>query len=648
MLEKTKEHGRGFISEEDISSLLQRYSATEVLALLQEVAQYSDAKLDWDALVQKTTTGISNAREYQMLWRHLAYRDSLTETQDGALPLDDDSDLEYELEAFPHVSTEASSEAAACVKVLIASGLPCDCNLPNSSTVEAPLTINIPNDPSFRSTSEHSQTSRSMRGVNITVPVSVQKQPLPATTANEGLDANGSVSGTGSLPPRRKRKPWSEAEDLELIAAVEKCGEGNWANILKGDFKSDRTASQLSQRWAIIRKRRNNLNAGANHAGAHRTESQLAATHAANHAMSLALAGPPAKNLTAVGTASSVASRNSAQPTSIAKAQIVDSNTLQAQDQPPHGTIPTKPSLVRPSNAASKPRISAKKTLVNPNPCSDSAAPTATLATGMKIARPSDAASLLKPAPGKNIIHIKSSGGLSVKSSLPTNTSTHMKAFPKIPTGVGAERFSGNPSVPSSSVVAVSLKPQHASSMSALTSNKSNALTSYPDPVLHSKQQVKPVGETKVSKPDEKPEEQVQGGQPFIEEKEQTEKILEDKVEENEQTRKIREDKADTRNQETELEKQATVAKDPNPSTSNMEVVQTDQLDVISHCAEENPNANNGQVMDSSIDRREKHSEVKESGENVNVNKQSSLSTVTNECTENPELRSKLEAGNGI
>lgn len=66
---------------------MDRYSATEVLALLQEVAQYSDAKLDWDALVQKTTTGISNAREYQMLWRHLAYRDSLTETQDGALPL---------------------------------------------------------------------------------------------------------------------------------------------------------------------------------------------------------------------------------------------------------------------------------------------------------------------------------------------------------------------------------------------------------------------------------------------------------------------------------------------------------------------------------------------------------------------------------
>lgn len=30
---------------------------------------------------------------------------------------DDDSDLEYELEAFPTVGPEASTEAAACVKV---------------------------------------------------------------------------------------------------------------------------------------------------------------------------------------------------------------------------------------------------------------------------------------------------------------------------------------------------------------------------------------------------------------------------------------------------------------------------------------------------------------------------------------------------
>lgn len=34
-----------------------------------------------------------------------------------AILQDDDSDLEFELEPFPAVSSEASSEAAACVKV---------------------------------------------------------------------------------------------------------------------------------------------------------------------------------------------------------------------------------------------------------------------------------------------------------------------------------------------------------------------------------------------------------------------------------------------------------------------------------------------------------------------------------------------------
>lgn len=106
------------------------------------------------------------------------------------------------------------------------------------------MTINIPNGQSFRTTSESSQPA-TMRGMNITVPVSVQKQPLPAVTSAEVLDANGSASGT--IPPRRKRKPWSEAEDMDLIALVQKFGEGNWANIVRSDYKGDRTASQLSQ-----------------------------------------------------------------------------------------------------------------------------------------------------------------------------------------------------------------------------------------------------------------------------------------------------------------------------------------------------------------------------------------------------------------
>lgn len=59
-----------------------------MLTLLQEVAQFPGVKLNWDALVKKTSTGISNAREYQILWRHLAYRHNLLEKlEDGAQPL---------------------------------------------------------------------------------------------------------------------------------------------------------------------------------------------------------------------------------------------------------------------------------------------------------------------------------------------------------------------------------------------------------------------------------------------------------------------------------------------------------------------------------------------------------------------------------
>jgi len=45
-------------------------------------------KIDLNVLVKNTTTGISNAREYQMLWRHLAYHKAFLEKiEDGAEPL---------------------------------------------------------------------------------------------------------------------------------------------------------------------------------------------------------------------------------------------------------------------------------------------------------------------------------------------------------------------------------------------------------------------------------------------------------------------------------------------------------------------------------------------------------------------------------
>lgn len=58
-----------------------------ILKMLQEMAYYSEIKMDWNDLVKKTTTGITNAREYQLLWRHLSYRHPLLLVEDDAQPL---------------------------------------------------------------------------------------------------------------------------------------------------------------------------------------------------------------------------------------------------------------------------------------------------------------------------------------------------------------------------------------------------------------------------------------------------------------------------------------------------------------------------------------------------------------------------------
>ncbi|GFY96080.1 homeodomain-like superfamily protein [Actinidia rufa] len=401
-----------------------RYRATTVLALLQEVAQVQDVKIDWNDLVKKTSTGISNAREYQMLWRHLAYRHALAERLDnGAEPMDDDSDLDYELEAIPPVSSEASTEAAACVKVMIASGLQSDAIHQNGATVQAPLTINIPNGkPSSRASSENSK----LQGTNITVPVSVKKQPLPLVASAEVLDANGSASG--NQPTRKKRILWTEAEDLQLIAAVQKCGEGNWA-FLKGDFKGDRTASQLSkfhsqelsvawitfmrswvsvQRWAIIRKKQGNLNVGGS---SQLSEDQLAT----RHAVSLALNMPMVDNLTAAcstgtaGTNPNLTPGNSTRP-------AVEASTAGAlsQHQPQHDFAPS---------TSSKSRVTVRKPSRKPALSPDAMVKATAVAAGARIATPSDAASLLKAAQSKNAVRIIPGGGSLIKSSVAGNSS---------------------------------------------------------------------------------------------------------------------------------------------------------------------------------------------------------------------------------
>ncbi|CAL1372189.1 unnamed protein product [Linum trigynum] len=483
MIEKTKKkgsHKRARISEEDISVVLERYTATTVLALLQEVGQLEGVKIDWNAIVKKTSSGISSVRECQMLWRHLAYRHCLSDNlDDGAQLQDNDSDLEYELEAYPEVSGEASAEAAACVKVLMASGLPTDANQANAGTVEAPLTINIPSSHSFRATSENSQPAA--RGMNITIPVSVQKQPMPLLAASEGMDINGSQIGYSQS--KRKRKPWSEAEDLELIAAVRKYGEGNWANIVKSEFMGGRTPSQLSQRWGVIRKKNTtNVKQLTNSSDSIRSEKHLATRHAVN----MALDRPPRlsfmNNNTGGGTTfastravpsvtsnespvavkqepplkcpavTKITNNNTGGGTTFASTKAVpplssNESSVAAKQEPPQKRPAVKKfQLMDP--AANK---GAAAAATRQNLASDPVR-AAAVAAGARIASQSDAASLLKAAQANNAVHIMAKPGPPGRPTVLTGSSTHSETRPKVnqlplPTSSIGLRQSASPSI---------------------------------------------------------------------------------------------------------------------------------------------------------------------------------------------------------
>ncbi|RWV94242.1 hypothetical protein GW17_00043237 [Ensete ventricosum] len=138
---------------------------------------------------------------------------------------------------------------AVCDQVLISCGVPREQGLTSRAAIETPLAVNGFNDQALRISSDKQQLSQSNYGTDITVPT-LQKQPLSTGTSAEGLDGNG-MAGP-SIAPKKRRKPWTKEEDMELIAGVQKFGEGNWANILKGDFKHNRTASQLSQGGALL------------------------------------------------------------------------------------------------------------------------------------------------------------------------------------------------------------------------------------------------------------------------------------------------------------------------------------------------------------------------------------------------------------
>ncbi|CAA7405555.1 unnamed protein product [Spirodela intermedia] len=419
---------KGFLREEDVLLLLNKYSPTTILNLLKEVAQSASPKLEWDTLVKDSNTGISSAREYQMLWRYLAYQSPLLEKLEaGAEPLDDDSDLDFELEALPTVTGETLAEAAACVKTLISSGLPHEL-APNRPTAEAPLSTNTSNGQASYTLSDNKLT-RYNRGGN-TMMLSAHRQLQTAAQSTEMVDGNGTVGATG--PAKKKRKLWTKEEDLELIAAVDKCGEGNWANILKGDFKHDRTASQLSQRWSIIRKKRANLNVGSgcNPPGSAPTEAHMATWQAVNMAIKMPIIGAlSTRRPGTTGALQSTDAAGSSAPSTASGSDPAAVSSSEAPNQSPQpGNPTTSQKVVALNHPPSKPRVNPKvpavtvKSLGGPSSIIQAAA----IAAGGRIAPPSTAASHFKAAQSKNAVHIRPGGALP-SSSIPAT-----KALPPV------------------------------------------------------------------------------------------------------------------------------------------------------------------------------------------------------------------------
>ncbi|ONK58239.1 uncharacterized protein A4U43_C09F10030 [Asparagus officinalis] len=404
-------------SEEDVTELLQRYNAPAILSLLQEVSEYTTkhsdcVKIDWNALVKTTSTGISSAREYQMLWRHLAYHNPLLEKiEDETEPLDDDSDLEFELEAVPALSTEELAEAKECAKIILSSGSPLICGSTLRPAAETSSNADTPNEQALLDHSEKLPGSTS--GGHTVLPASNQKSSLSIGPSVEGLDANG--AGSSGLPAKKKRQLWTKEEDMELIAAVQKCGEGNWANILKGDFKHNRTASQLSQRWALIRKRlgTSNTSNGNKTNSSTRSEERLAA----QKAFSLAVDMPMTGGISSIFSGSTQVgnSSTSSAATSQASRACAAQSLNQSQDK---GTssllLKARPPPMK------KPGIPGKP-LVGPNPLIQAAA----FAAGGRIANPSTAASLFKAAQSKNAVHIRPGiGSLPMSSAMASKPSS--------------------------------------------------------------------------------------------------------------------------------------------------------------------------------------------------------------------------------
>ncbi|KAM0858156.1 hypothetical protein ACQ4PT_047997 [Festuca glaucescens] len=105
-------------SDDDVYLILHKYTPTTILTALQEVSQHAERRrIDWRALVAKTATGITSAREYQMLWRYFAYRHDFVElVDDSAQPLVYSLELFRQFQLASAVSFSPGSSCLATVR----------------------------------------------------------------------------------------------------------------------------------------------------------------------------------------------------------------------------------------------------------------------------------------------------------------------------------------------------------------------------------------------------------------------------------------------------------------------------------------------------------------------------------------------------
>ncbi|GAQ82895.1 DNA-binding protein [Klebsormidium nitens] len=267
------------LAQREAESLLKRYPGNTVLTILREVAKQGSSKINWVAIHQRIGAAIKGPREAQAIWRCLAYGHAIPENlAPGVEPLDDDSDIDetdVTKPSTPGISLAMQMDATAWVKNDLRR-----IGLEVAATGALRRRLTLPSPAARPSNSAPLGTGMRPGGVSpVGSSLLGQKRPSHILTQTSSGSRPGSPGFSGTtrlsplssqysphvsphvpqnpspLGPNKRRHLWSEEEDKTLLEAVQKHGEGHWEEILRQYFGSDRTAAQLMQRWALIRKR---------------------------------------------------------------------------------------------------------------------------------------------------------------------------------------------------------------------------------------------------------------------------------------------------------------------------------------------------------------------------------------------------------